>query len=69
MSKNKGSHPHLIKIVQHSIRITKYLSETSKEDFFQKQMNYDAILKQIDVSWEFIGKYVEGFSFRVFLGW
>ncbi len=50
MSKNKrGSHGSLIRIVQHSMRISKYLAETKREEFLKRAQDYDAIHKQIDL--------------------
>jgi uncharacterized protein with HEPN domain len=38
-----------MKMVQHMMRISQYLSETTKDEFFAKRLNYDAIIKQIDL--------------------
>ena len=58
MSKNKGSHPHLVRMVQHLGRISLYISETKKEDFFEKRLHYDAIMKQIDLVGEAVSQLV-----------
>lgn len=50
MSKGKkSSHPALVMIVQHSIRIARYLLDTSEESFMERDLNYDAIMKQLDL--------------------
>ena len=50
MSKSKkGSHANLVKIVQHAIRIQKYISATTKEEFMRRTQDYDAINKQVDL--------------------
>lgn len=56
MSKAKSSHPHLMKMVQHMMRISQYLSETTKDEFFAKRLNYDAIMKQIDLLGETVSQ-------------
>ncbi|MBC7533272.1 MAG: DUF86 domain-containing protein [Oligoflexus sp.] len=56
MSKKKTSSPHLVQIVQHCIRIDRYRAETSKTEFLAKDINFDAILKQIDLLGEEVSK-------------
>ncbi|WP_141730920.1 HepT-like ribonuclease domain-containing protein [Oligoflexus tunisiensis] len=58
MLKAKSSHPHLVKMVQHMVRISHYLSETSQKEFFEKRLNYDAIMKQIDLLGETVSQLV-----------
>ncbi|HYX38454.1 MAG TPA: HepT-like ribonuclease domain-containing protein [Oligoflexus sp.] len=58
MSKAKSSHPHLVKMVQHMVRISSYLSETSQDEFFAKRLNYDAIMKQTDLLGEIVSQLV-----------
>lgn len=36
-------------MVQHMMCISQYLSEKTKNEFFTKHLNYDAIMKQIDL--------------------
>ena len=49
MSKKKSSHPHLVRIVQHMIRLERYINDTNLDKFLSRNKDYDAILKQIDL--------------------
>lgn len=56
MSKKRTSSPHLVRIVQHCMRLSRYKADTSKAEFLEKDINFDAILKQIDLLGEEVSK-------------